>query len=67
MFPVILLDCREEAISISFTLIAHNVVNSKQDLYRPLVLIFEYFGVLSWLYGPERCKLKVSYFQTFRL
>ena len=30
-------------------------------------LIFEYFGVLSWLQGPEKCKLKVSYFQMFRL
>ena len=47
MFPVILLDFREGAIVMSFTLIAHNIVNSKQDLYRPLVLIFKYFGVLS--------------------
>ena len=42
-------------------------INNKQDLYRPLVLKFGYF--LVYLVGfrvQKKCKLKVSYFQTFR-
>ena len=44
-----------------------NKFNNKQDLYRALVLKFGYF--LVYLVGfrvQKKCKLKVSYFQTFQ-
>ena len=42
----------------------HSTKNNYEIIYKNILNIVD---VLSWLWGPEKMKLEVSYFQTFRL